>query len=79
MDNEQRKWIDLIIQGQRDLDEMAKQKEKPSEALLEATKREMALAAEKLGITLKEFASIWKPDITVEQFEQAAKNLKRGK
>ena len=79
MDNEQRKWIELIIQGQRDLDDMTKQKKKPSDALLDAAKREMDLAAEKLGITLKEFASIWKTDLTVEQFEKAANKLKAAK
>ncbi len=76
MDDEQRKWVELILQGQRDLDDMAKQEEKPSEALIHAAKREIELAAGNIGITLGEFASIWKPDLTARQFEEAVKKLK---
>ncbi len=79
MDDEHRKWVELILQGQRDLDDMAKQEEKPSEALIQAAKREIELAAGNIGITLKEFATIWKPDITAKQFEEAVKKLKTGR
>lgn len=81
MNDDSRIWVELILQGQRDLEEMAKQEkeekqEKPSQAMIEANKREMELAATNIGITLKQFASVWKPDMTAQQLEEAIKNLK---
>lgn len=79
MDNENAIWFELLLVGQRDLESMEKQEEKPSEALVQAAKREMALAANNLGITLGEFASIWKSDMTAQQPDQALQKLKAGK
>ena len=79
MDNERAIWVELILQGQRDLESMATQEEKPSEVLIQAAKREMALAAGNLGITLGEFASIWKSDMTSEQLDGAVQKLKTAK
>ena len=81
MDGDLRIWVELILQGQRDQEKMAeaKEEEKPSEALIQATEREMGLAASHLGITLEQFASIWKSDMTADQFEKALKKLKSGK
>jgi len=79
MDNESIKWVELLRQGQLDLESMANQEEKPSEALIKAAKREMELAAAHLGITLKDFASIWKSDMTAAQLDEAIRKWKAGK
>ena len=79
MDNENAIWFELLLVGQRDLESMEKQEEKPSEALMQSTKREMALAAGNLGITLEQFASIWNSDLTAQQLDEAIQKLKAGK
>ena len=58
MDDEYRRWIETMLQGQRDLEDLEKQRKAESDARVRGAVQETQAACASQGITVKDFLNM---------------------